>query len=118
MVAAKRQPQTGELSQRGLSFRDVFLVLAVAWAVRVLFILILPPSARSFDSISSETVAKTLEWGGNPYKETPLLNWPPFWMQLDYAISKTAAVLGIPFFRALQPSSNLSGRLPRQRTPE
>jgi hypothetical protein len=102
MVAAKQLPQAGELPQRGLSLRDVFLVLAVAWAVRVLFILILPPSARSFDGVSWETVAKILESGGNPYRETGMLNWPPFWMQLIFVISKTAAVLGVPFLRALQ----------------
>jgi len=101
-VAAKQPPHAGELYQSVLSFRDVFLVLAVAWAVRVLFILILPPPARSFDGMSWETVSKILESGGNPYKETTMLNWPPFWMQLVYAISKTAAVLGIPFLRALQ----------------
>ena len=101
-VAAKQTPRAGECSQRILFFRDVFLVLAVAWAVRVLFILILPPPARSFDSISWETVAKILESGRNPYRETGMLNWPPFWMQLIYAISKTASILGIPFLRVLQ----------------
>jgi hypothetical protein len=95
-------PHAGELSKRALFLRDVFLVLAVAWAARILFMLIVPPEARSFDVTSWEAVAKTLESGGNPYQETSWLNWPPFWMQLIYVISKTAAVLGIPFLRALQ----------------
>lgn len=95
-------PHAGELSKRALFLRDVFLVLAVAWAARILFMLIVPPEARSFDVTSWEAVAKTLESGGNPYQETSWLNWPPFWMQLIYVISKTAAIFGIPFLRALQ----------------
>jgi hypothetical protein len=95
-------PHPAELSQRVLSFRDYFLVLAVAWVARVLFMLVVPPQTRSLDAISWETVATILGSGGNPYRETTTLNWPPFWMQLVYGISKSAAVFGVPFFRALQ----------------
>jgi hypothetical protein len=95
-------PHAGGLSQRVLSLRDCFLVLAVAWVARVLFMLVVPPQARSVDAVSWETAATILGSGGNPYRETATLNWPPFWMQLVYVISKSAAVFGVPFFRALQ----------------
>jgi hypothetical protein len=100
---AARLPSRGGEPSAGTSFlHDVFLVLAVAWATRILFMLVVPPEARSVDAHSWETVAGILNSGGNPYRETSLLNWPPLWMQLIYFLSKTAAIFGIPFFRALQ----------------
>ena len=90
----------GNQSQK--PFRDLSVVLAVSWAVRLAFILMVPEEARSFDTFSWQDVAKFLDDGLNPYHVSTLLNWPPFWMQLIFCISKAAAFLGIPFFRALQ----------------
>lgn len=39
--------------------------------------------------------------GGNPYT-TGLFNWPPFWIQCCFLISKVAIFLHAPFFRVLE----------------
>lgn len=90
----------GNQSQK--PFRDIFVVLTASWVVRLAFILIVPEEARSFDTYSWQGVAKFLDDGLNPYHVSTVLNWPPFWMQLIFCISKAAAFMGIPFFRALQ----------------
>lgn len=90
----------GNQSQK--PFRDISIVLAVSWAVRLAFILIMPEAARSLDTFSWQDVAQFLDDGLNPYRVSTVLNWPPFWMQLIFCISKATAFLGIPFFRALQ----------------
>jgi hypothetical protein len=64
--------------------------------------LTMPPEARSFDTHSGESVANDLKAGGNPYQTTFFLNWPPFWLQLIFVISKISTALSIPFFRVLQ----------------
>jgi hypothetical protein len=90
----------GNQSQK--PFRDISIVLAALWAIRLAFILIMPEEARSVDTFSWQAVAHFLDEGLNPYHVSTFLNWPPFWMQLIFCISKTATFLGIPFFRALQ----------------
>jgi TPR repeat protein len=82
--------------------RDVIIVLMVALAARLLFMLAMPPQARSTDSHSWEYVASILNGGGNPYQTTGMLNWPPFWLQLIFVISKVSTAFSIPFFRVLQ----------------
>jgi len=64
--------------------------------------LFVPPGARCFDAFSWETEAKVLAGGGNPYHANALLNWPPFWMQVIFVMSKVSALLHVPFFRVLQ----------------
>ena len=100
-------PRAGRIAlsdstSKSSNFRDIIIVLIVAWVARLAFMLIVPPGARSFDAFSWETTAKYLEMGVNPYQATPLLNWPTLWMQLIFCLSKVAAFLGVPFFRVLQ----------------
>ena len=63
---------------------------------------LLPEAAHSVDVDHWQLVAAVLADGGNPYRDTILLNWPPIWMQLIFALDKTASLLGVPFFRVLQ----------------
>ncbi len=97
---------SGEPSQstslRAFFRRDVVVVLMVAWAVRLAFMLIMPMHTRSFDSLVWEKVAAALAAGQNPYQATPFLNWPPFWIQIIFIISKISTALSVPFFRVLQ----------------
>ena len=74
----------------------------VALAARVIFMLAIPPQARSVDAHSWETVANVLAGGGNPYQTTSKLNWPPLWLQLIFVISKISTTFSVPFFRVLQ----------------
>jgi hypothetical protein len=96
------QSDSGHPPSSRFNLRDVAIVLAVAWAVRLAFILIVPPGARSLDAFSWESIGGLMIRGENPYHTTALLNWPPLWMQLIFCLSKIAAALGAPFFRVLQ----------------
>lgn len=96
-----RKMTTKTLKQR-YEWRDIGIVLITAWTLRLLFMAFVPDGARSFDAFSWQSVSKCLAEGLNPYHVTTVLNWPPFWMQLIFCISKAAAMVGIPFFRALQ----------------
>lgn len=96
--------QTTEFSSRPSNshWRDIWIVLLVSWAVRLAFICLVPSEARSFDASSWEHQAQLLNAGINPYKADDLFNWPPFWMQFVFVISKIAGLLSVPFFRVLQ----------------
>src|SRR5208283_3402901 len=90
-----KSPPAGRISisdspSKPFNFRDIIIVLFVAWLARLAFMLIVPPGARSFDAISAETIARVLEMGENPYQATPLLNYPPLWMQLIFCLFKVA----------------------------
>ena len=86
----------------GFNYRHILILLIVAWAVRFLVVWLWPSAARSADSFSWEWVTKTLLAGENPYKETPALNWPPFWMQLLYLIGKATIALHVIFSYGVQ----------------
>lgn len=98
------QASTSEASTSSsrINWKDIILVVAVAWAARLLFMWLMPPEARSFDAFSWEHQASLLKSGVNPYQANALFNWPPFWMQCVFIISKIADCTGIPFFRVLQ----------------
>lgn len=85
-----------------IPWRDIIVVVAVAWVARLAFMWLMPPGARSFDAYSWETQAWLLGKGLNPYQINNLFNWPPFWMQCVFIISKVAGFLHVPFFRVLQ----------------
>lgn len=73
-------------------------VLAAAWVVRALVIATWPVSARSVDLSSWQLVAQQLREGHNPYITTHVLNWPPLWMVVIYAIDHLTRFLGVSFF--------------------
>jgi hypothetical protein len=98
---AERVTILGSLGKPSV-LREIFLVLAVAFAARLCFILVVPAGARSVDAFSWETVAGMLEAGKNPYQATSFLNWPPLWTQLVFCLSKIATAFNVPFFRVLQ----------------
>jgi hypothetical protein len=86
----------------GVNWRDIIIVVAVAWAARLAFMWLIPAGARSFDSFSWEHQALLLKNGINPYQADIRFNWPPFWMQCVFIISKIADGLDVSFFRTLQ----------------
>ena len=85
-----------------LSQHPLFQIFAISLMARILFMVFVPTGARSFDTFSWESIAKILEAGGNPYQTTGLLNWPPFWMQIVFCLSKIAHWLDVSLFRTLQ----------------
>jgi len=76
--------------------------VAVALVARVVFLLLMPPSAMSEDMVHWNEVASVLESGGNPYNLTPHLNWPPLWMQLVFLLSKLSSWTALPLHRCVQ----------------
>ncbi|HTV62348.1 MAG TPA: hypothetical protein VMH30_07245 [Verrucomicrobiae bacterium] len=95
-------PLTKELWAFYAKWSDILVVLIVAWAARLAFMCLVPSGARSIDAFSWQTQAELLKNGVNPYHANTLFNWPPFWMQLVFVISKVADFLNVPFFRVLQ----------------
>ena len=100
--AASNRTAISDSPPKLFNLRNIVIVLGLAWAARAAFMIFIPPGARCFDAFSWETEAKIMASGGNPYHANALLNWPPFWMQTIFVISKAAAILHVPFFRALQ----------------
>ena len=47
-------------------------------------------------------VAAELEAGRNPYVTTTLLNWPPLWIFVVWALERISLVLSVPFLRSVQ----------------
>ena len=74
----------------------LILFLASSFGARALYIFLFP-KCHSFDLVSWNTVGDALLAGKNPYNETTLLNWPPFWMQCLYCLKKLALATDIPF---------------------
>lgn len=78
------------------------LVIIVQWVVRLIFILLLPTGAVSFDALYVwPHCAGLIQKGISPYT-SGLMNWPPFWMQCIYLIDHASQWLGISFLHALQ----------------
>jgi hypothetical protein len=78
------------------------LVLGVALAARVAFILCTPRDVYSADVNNWRWVVASLERGLNPYQSTTFLNWPPLWMQILFGLNRLAAVLGLTLFQAVR----------------
>jgi hypothetical protein len=96
------QPISAAGASAGFPWRDVLILLGFSWLARGIFMLIVPQAAHSADVDQWQVVARVLAQGGNPYRETSYLNWPPVWMQLIFAVDRAASILGISFLRALQ----------------
>ena len=75
-------------------FKPLLLLLGAFLAARILFILFMPHT-YSTDLHSWLRVMNVLEEGGNPYGRTQVLNWPPFWMQMIFAIHQVSKRTGI-----------------------
>jgi len=73
------------------------LVGAVLIVPRLLYLIWLPERALSTDLRSWSQVAVILLQDGNPYRDTRLLNWPPFWMQWLFCLGHASLWLGIRF---------------------
>jgi len=77
-------------------------VLAVAWIVRLLFTILLPSYAYSWDISSWENVASLLGTGENPYASTTFLNWPPLWMILLDGMARISEWTGLELITVIR----------------
>lgn len=80
-------------SKRPRLWWQLFVLLAVMVMARVAFIAFMP-ATYSTDLHSWLRVMDVLQAGGNPYKETGVLNWPPFWMQILFGLHHLAKLSG------------------------
>lgn len=72
-------------------------VVLVGLLVRLIFLLVYPQGVVSVDLHSWGQVATLLNQGVNPYQQTTVLNWPPFWMQILYGCMRLSQLLHVPF---------------------
>jgi hypothetical protein len=72
----------------------LLLLVAVAIAARMAFIGFMP-HVYSKDLHAWLRVIDLLQAGGNPYRETSVLNWPPFWMNVLFGIGKLSGWWGV-----------------------
>ncbi len=82
--------------------KDITFLLAVSWLVRAAVLAVLPEDAISIDLLSWNYVAQQLKHGNNPYHTTSVLNWPPVWIQIIFALSRIASLVSISLTRAIQ----------------
>lgn len=84
--------------------RDILIVLAVSLAARILFMLLMPSFVQSTDAQNWKNVMDTLKAGVNPYQPAAAINfnWPPFWLQILFVLSKISDLLSISLFRVIQ----------------
>lgn len=80
---------------------DLILFVVVCVAVRGLYVFLFP-KCYSYDLNSWNVVADLLMAGKNPYHETGMLNWPPFWMQLLFVFKKISLFTHVPFNEVLR----------------
>ena len=79
----------------------MLLLIGAFFAARILFILFIP-FTNSTDLNSWLHVMNVLEAGGNPYRETEVLNWPPFWMQILFGIRQLSSYTGLSPITGIQ----------------
>lgn len=87
--------------QRTSRIRPFVLLIACLLISRLLFIAFMP-AVYSKDLAAWLRVMDILERGGNPYGETSVLNWPPFWMQILYVVHKFSLHTGLPRWPLVQ----------------
>jgi hypothetical protein len=97
-VTSKKKAET---SSSGF-YRDLVVILGVAWAARLAFVVLVAQGAHSADVGHWMGVARSLDADVNPYRSTTYLNWPPLWMQVIYLIQHSAVLFGVSFLAALR----------------
>jgi len=91
MNSVKQRPNYGSL----------VLLLTVFVLARVLFIVFMP-HFYSKDLYAWLHVMELLSQGKNPYTDSGVLNWPPFWMQILFGIHKVSEHTSIPIITLIQ----------------
>jgi hypothetical protein len=77
-------------------------IVIIALTARLLFLAFLPAGAYSDDVASWINIDRILSAGGNPYNLTDQLNWPPFWVQVIFAMGRVSRATGIEFVTVLR----------------
>ena len=88
--SSEAKPDNALTPSSSFNWRDMVVVVAIAWVVRLAFMWLIPPGAHSFDAYAWEHQAQLLKNGVNPYQTDAFFSWPPFWMQCVFVISKIA----------------------------
>lgn len=81
--------------------RNLFITLALLAVARMLFICLMP-GVYSKDLHAWLRVIDVLNASGNPYRDTGVLNWPPFWMQVLFVLGKFSAHTSISAIHMIQ----------------
>ncbi len=78
--------------------RRLVIVLLLALLARLCWMAALPASAISVDLKDWMIVSSSLLKGINPYQKFDVLNWPPFWLEVLYGLSRLCKEHSEQFF--------------------
>ena len=78
------------------------MLVATTVAIRLGFAAVLPPRFYSIDIHIWERVTQILMSGQNPYQTTPLLYYPPLWMQVLFVLGKISSRTHISLAHLIQ----------------
>jgi hypothetical protein len=81
-------------------FRDLAVILGVAWLARAAFVLAIG-DAHSLDVDYWQGALAARDEGRNPY-ETGVLNWPPLWLVVIVALDALADLVSVAFWSVLR----------------
>ncbi len=76
---------------------SALVVITAILVPRLIYLKLLPIKALSHDLYAWLKVAGVLADGGNPYAETHLINYPPFWLQFVFLFTQIDLRFGIAF---------------------
>lgn len=76
-------------------------MLLTLFSCHIGFILLMP-ATYSKDMYGWLEVIEILKRGANPYRESGLLNYPPFWMQILYGVSKLSLITKVSATHIIQ----------------
>jgi hypothetical protein len=89
------------LLENHISRKRLFVTLTLLAVARVLFIWLMP-GVHSKDLHAWLHVIDVLNAGGNPYRDTGVLNWPPFWMQVLFVLGRLSAYTSVSAIHLIQ----------------
>jgi Glycosyltransferase family 87 len=81
---------------------ELFLLLCLAGAVRLAWLVILPARAVSLDLLAWKGLAFQLVHGLNPYQISNFYNYPPFWMEIVYGLAQLSVRYGLDIFLSIR----------------
>ena len=82
-------------------FGPLVLLLAIFLIARILFMAFMP-NTYSKDLYAWLQVIDLLNQSKNPYTDSGVLNWPPFWMQILFAVHKVSDYTSISTISLIQ----------------
>jgi len=81
---------------------ELLLLLCIAAAARLAWLVILPPKAVALDLLTWKWVAIDLLNNINPYSSAPYINHPPFWTEVIFGLANLSRRTGVDFICSIR----------------